>query len=210
MHDREIIEFFLGTGLPAVLVNSWREDVQLDVVIQDGQQGGLQAADFLAGRGHKRIAWFGRTDYTGHSLDRLSGAMIGLMRAGLSLPEEMIVRGTDEPLEEQARRLLSRPDRPTGVLALWQNNAWAVAAAAAKLGLTIGKDFEMVGWCKEEEYEASYGPLFRPGEVPPTVVWSMAAMAEAALERICARRENPALAPLRIKIPTRLRLPGKE
>jgi LacI family transcriptional regulator len=203
MHDRELIDFFLGTGLPAVLVNSWREDVQIDVVIQDGQQGGLQAADYLAGRGHKRIAWFGRTDYTGHSLDRLSGAMIGLMRAGLALPPELVV-SEDHGM---ARELLSRPDRPTAVIALWQGSARALAEAAAELGLAVGRDFEMVGWCREEEYDTSYRAIFRPGQVPPAVVWSVATMAEAALERISARRAHPAMPTLRIKIPTRLKMP---
>jgi DNA-binding LacI/PurR family transcriptional regulator len=207
MHDLGLIDALLGAGLPAVLVNSWREDVAMDTVMQDGQQGGLQAAAYLAGRGHRRMAWFGPMASTGHGLDRFGGALLGLRRAGLPAPEEHITAEGESGLAERARRLLSASDRPSGVIALWQGEALALARAAAELNLSIGKDFEMVGWCREEEYEESYAPRFRPGEVPPTVVWSAAAMAEAALDRISLRRSDPAKPALRIKIPTRLRMP---
>ena len=113
-----------------------------------------------------------------------------------------------DELLERARRLLAGPDRPTGIFALWQGCAWALAREAAERNLEIGRDFELVGWCREEEYEESYAPRFPPGQVPPTVVWSAAAMAEAALDRISLRRADPARTALRIKIPTRLQLPG--
>ncbi|HOX07618.1 MAG TPA: substrate-binding domain-containing protein, partial [Planctomycetota bacterium] len=206
MHDLGLIDALLASGLPAVLVNSWREDVAMDTVMQDGQQGGLQAAAYLASRGHRRVAWFGPMAQTGHSLDRFGGALSGLRRAGLAAPEEHITTDDEGVIAEQARRLLSGRDRPSGILALWQANALALARAAAELGLVLGKDFEMVGWCREEEYAESYAPRFRPGEVPPTVVWSAAAMAAAALDRISLRRSDPARAALRIKIPTRLRV----
>jgi DNA-binding LacI/PurR family transcriptional regulator len=207
MHDRALIDALAGSGLPAVLVNSWREDVAMDTVMQDGQQGGLQAAAHLAGRGHRRTAWFGPLTDSGHSLDRFGGALLGLRRAGLPAPEEHPAEVEGGELLERARRLLAGPNRPTGVFALWQGCAWALARAAAELGLALGKDIEMVGWCREEEYEESYAPRFRPGPVPPTIVWSAAAMAEAALDRISLRRADPTRPTLRIKIPTRLRLP---
>ena len=207
MHQLGLIDALLGSGLPAVLVNSWREDVAMDTVMQDGQQGGLQAAAYLAGRGHRKVAWFGPMADTGHSLDRFGGALLGLRRAGLPAPEEHVTVYGSAPaeLDERARQLLSSGNRPTAVLALWQENALALSRAAAELGLAVGRDFEMVGWCREEEYEESYAPRFRPGEVPPTVVWSAEAMAEAALDRISLRRADPERAALRIKIPTRLR-----
>ncbi len=208
MHQLGLIDALLGSGLPAVLVNSWREDVAMDTVMQDGQQGGLQAAACLAGRGHRKVAWFGPMADTGHSLDRFGGALLGLRRAGLPAPEEHVITDDDEETFELARRLLSGSGRPSGIIALWQRSALALARAAADLKLTVGRDFEMVGWCREEEYEESYAPRFRPGEVPPTVIWSARAMAEAALDRISLRRADPERSALRIKIPTRLRMPG--
>ena len=208
MTDPALIGSFQEVPLPAVLVNSWREDVQVDVIVQDGQQGGLQAADYLARRGHRRIAWFGVTDYTGHRMDRFSGALMGLMRAGLSFLPDMVYSITNETAEERARAMLMRPDRPTAVIALWQHCTQVVARVAAKLGLTIGRDLEMVGWSTEEEYADSYAAAFPRGEPPPTIVWSVNTMAEAALDRVYARHVNPALPLLRIKVPARLRLPG--
>jgi hypothetical protein len=37
------------------------------------------------------------------------------------------------------------------------------------------------------------------------VTWSVADMAEAALARLVERRENPGMAPVHVRIPTRLR-----
>lgn len=210
MHSRRLIEAMQGSGLPCVMVNSWREDVNLDVVMQDGQQGGLQAATYLAGRGHKKIAWFGPVTDSGHSMDRFAGAMLGMRRAGLEPLEEYVTEQFSQQLIESARRMLASPKRPRAILALWQDCCSAVAQAAAELGLVTGRDFEMVGWCREEEYSEGYAASFRPGELPPTVVWSAGEMAVAALDLLSLRRADASRPALRVKIPTRLRMPDEK
>jgi hypothetical protein len=72
------------------------------------------------------------------------------------------------------------------------------------LGLVVGRDFEMVGWCTEEEY-ADFCSWFPPGLVPAAVTWSIARMAEAAVARLKQRRMEPKLAPAMIRIPTAMR-----
>ncbi len=207
MHNPELVEFFKGSGLPVVQVNTWTEDSAVDTVNHDGQQGGLLAARYLAGRGHRRIAWFGLLNYTGHSIDRYGGALIGLRRAGLDFAPELTIDVTDRTsVLEKARALLSRPDRPEAIIAPWHDRAAALARAADELGLVVGEDFEMVGWAPEELYERIYASAFKEGEVPPAIVWSAAELAESAVERLAARRAHPELPAQRIKVPVRLRL----
>lgn len=203
MNELDLISFFKNSGLPVIMVNSWTEDVQVDAVIQNGFQGGLLAARYLVDQGHKHIGWLGHEYHSAHSAGRLGGALAGLDRAGLKLPENLIFRCNEETALEAARKLLARPDRPTAVIALWKFCALAVQQAARELGVEVAT----VGWCVEEEYENNYRQSFHSGQVPPTVRWSATAMAEAALDRISARRSNEKLPFIRIEIPAALHVP---
>jgi DNA-binding LacI/PurR family transcriptional regulator len=196
-------------------VDSWAPDVALDCVIQDGYRGSMLAAEYLAGRGHRRIGWVGPalSACAPLELERFSGAAGALASAGIELTPDLRV-GT--PAKDYAgyveglMRMLSRPDRPTAVLAMWQTAAQAVAAVAGELGLEIGSDLDVVGWVTEQGYDAVHRPNFRAGAVPPAVTWSVADMAEAALARLVERRENPGMAPVHVRIPTRLRFADEQ
>jgi LacI family transcriptional regulator len=174
--------------------------------------GGLQAAAHLIGRGHPRIAWMGPelTDGNTQVLERFSGAHAGLVRAGTDF-SHLVEAPLGDPAgaAKAARMLLAGSDRPGAILALWQDLGAALARAAGELGLVVGRDLEMVGWCTEEEY-ADFCSWFPPGRVPAVVTWSIARMAEAAVARLKQRRAEPQLAPLLQRIPTTLRADGKE
>jgi DNA-binding LacI/PurR family transcriptional regulator len=204
--DEKTVEVIRRAGLPALMLDQWFEGADTDSVMQDGHQGGLLAARHLVGLGCRRIAWFGSMDRNAHSLARFGGASAGLMGEDLSLPPEMIHRIPDGGELEAARRMLAGKRRPDGVIALWQAYACAVKQAADERGLTVGKDFHMVGWCSEETIENTYRPGLKGGPLPPTITWSIRTMAETAVSRLAERREHPALPPLQIKIPVRLRL----
>ncbi len=203
--DDVLIRAVAGSGLPAVLVDAWREDVELDSVMQDGHQGGLLAVAHLVACGHRRIAWFGSTLSDAHSKDRFGGFAAGMAAAGLPIDPALCVAADEPHALERARELLSRSDRPSAVAALWAGLAVPVAQAAADFGLVLGQGFDMVGWSMAEVFEAAYLPRFRAGQVPPTVTWSVRTMAEAALARMAERRLNPGMAALRVRIPVRLR-----
>lgn len=210
--DRRLLDALAGAGIPSVLVETWEVEGRFDAVVQDGFRGGMKAAAYLAGRGHRRIAWFGPRIAGRHVqiAERFGGAAAGLARAGLSLPDELRIESDSDDvgeLTEQAAATLSRPDRPTGVLALYLSRAVAAVRAAERLGLVLGRDVEIVGWVTEEVYEGSYRQMFRNGAAPPTMTWSLAAMAEAAVRRLEERRENHGAPTACIEIPARLRLP---
>jgi DNA-binding LacI/PurR family transcriptional regulator len=204
--EPEILDALSGTGLPVVAVNCWPRALELDCVMQDGQLGGLQAAEYLLARGHRKIAWFGRGGFVDHSMDRLSGAMVGMMQAGLSLDPRSQWDVDYGDAEQRARELLAGQDRPTAILALWQYTAAALARVAGEMGLQVGKDFDLVGWAREEDFDRTHALAFEEGKRPPAIVWSVNQMAEAALGRLQLRRERPGISTLRIKVPTRLRL----
>jgi DNA-binding LacI/PurR family transcriptional regulator len=203
----EVLAALKATGMPLLLLDAWVEGAGIDAVLQDGQGGGVLAARHLLELGCRRLAWFGSVNRNAHTLDRLGGALSALCVEGLAL-ETLVATERSDDLA-RARDLLSRRDRPEGVLALWQSDALALGRAAVELGLEIGRDFQMVGWCPEELYETHYAPGFRPGTVPPTVTWSIRTMAETAAARMAERRGNPGLPALRVKVPVCLRPAGR-
>jgi LacI family transcriptional regulator len=204
--DEQTVETIRRAGLPALMLDQWFEGADTDSVMQDGHQGGVLAARHLAGLGCRRIAWLGSMDRNAHSLARFGGASAGLMGEGLSLPPEMIHAVAEDGELEAARRMLSGPGRPEGVIALWQSYAFAVRQAADERGLAVGRDFHMVGWSSEETLESIYLPGLKGGPMPPTITWSIRTMAETAVSRLAERRDHPGLPPLQIKIPVRLRI----
>jgi DNA-binding LacI/PurR family transcriptional regulator len=208
--DPGFLELAIESGVPAVLVDAWRPEFQLDSVMQDGQQGGMLAAEHLAGLGHRRFAYVGSETMDAHGLDRLGGAITGLARLGLELtPEMRLLCGKDEA-EDRLRELLAGDDRPTAFICLWAEIGLRVARAAERAGLRRGRDYDLVGWCVEELYDEQWSAHFPEGEAPPVVCWSMRTMAETAIARLEERRANPSLPALRVKVPTTLRVGGSE
>jgi len=192
-------------GIPCLMLDAWWDGAGLDAVLQNGHMGGILAARHLLARSCRQAAWFGPPGDNCHALDRLGGALAALAAASPRLEPELLFAGDGDDLEKEALRMLSRRDRPDGVIALWQDYAMAVKRAADRLGLVLGRDLELVGWCAEEMYENFYRPGFGAGPVPPTVIWSIRTMAETAMSRLAERRETPALPPLWMKVPVALR-----
>jgi len=201
----ELIRAAREAGLAAVMVDAWEESAALDCVMQDGFMGGMLAARHLIAQGCRRIAWFGPIGESAHSRDRFGGAVTEIVSAGLELPPEMRVREAFPARVEAARSLMGRPTPPEAIVALWSDFAVQIKLAADARGMVLGRDYRLVGWSPEETYEARYRPAFGAGPVPPAAVWSVDAMAEAAVARLAERRENPKLTPLRVKVPMRLR-----
>ena len=198
------------TGLPAVMVDAWRPGADFDAVIQDDFGGGQLAVWHLLKAGCRRIAWFGSIGAGHHGRARYGGATAALAAEKMSF-SHVVEADLDSPeLAACAGEMLGGADRPDAVLALWRPVALALAAAARELGLEIGRDFQMVGWCSEEVYREGFLPIFEGGRVPPAVVWSAAAMAETALARLAERRARPGAPAVRMVVPARLSAPEEE
>jgi DNA-binding LacI/PurR family transcriptional regulator len=181
----------------------------LVVLFQNGFLGGAQAADHLVERGHRRIAWYGQINEGVHSATRFGGALTTLGRHGLELSSDCRIDALKPGAAAELGRLLAGPGRPTAVLALWGPHLREAAAVVRKLGLAIGRDVELVGWTTVEQYDQSIASHFRGERVPPVVEWSIADMAEMAIDRLASRREHPKQRPVVINIQTRIR-PAQE
>lgn len=206
----DLLKEAVASGLAIVAVDTCSEEIPLDYVNQDDFSGGWLAAEYLAERGHERIGWIGSCYPTAHSRARYGGAVAALSERGLRFKVERQLPIDSPNVAPELAKLLSAKHRPTGLFAPWQPLASAVGHATRQLGLKLGKDLDLVGWCAEEVFEDSFKPAFAGQAVPPAVVWSVATMAEAVVNRLAERRDNKDLSCIRLNIPARLRLPGSK
>jgi DNA-binding LacI/PurR family transcriptional regulator len=190
--------------IPAVMVNAFDMGSGLDSVMQDGFLGGMLAVQHLLAQGCRRVAWFGNNKKGEHRADRYGGACAAMDDAGREFCARFEAGKENE--DEKAREMLSGPDRPDGVVALWRSRSQAVVRAGHVLGLRPGRDLHVVGWCPEELYGHDYLEGLGGGKAPPVISFSIRTVAETTVARLTERRENPTLPPLRVKVPVRLRL----
>lgn len=111
-------------------------------------QGGMAATRHLAELGHRRIAAIGGPGRFWSANARLDGYRTALMRSGLPVDEELVVRGEFAVPDgrREALRLLALPAPPTGIVAGNDNQAFGVLQALGERGLRAPGDMSVVGF----------------------------------------------------------------
>lgn len=201
--DAGLLPGLRAAGLPTVLIDAAWPEADADAVMQGDYVGGWLAAKHLLDSGLRRIGWLGPLTRDGHSLARHAGAAAAFRHAGCAWPAALVVETDDGTLAARTAALLRRSPRPEGLLVLWRDVAVAVAATARELGLRLGTDLALVGWCPQEQWRRDYAPGF-DGPPPPSVTWSLRTMARLALARLGERRAHAQLEAVSLQVPMRL------
>jgi DNA-binding LacI/PurR family transcriptional regulator len=206
IEDQEIFQCLRRAGIACVAIESATRDLPIDYIFQDNFGGARLAARHLLDKGHKRIGWLGPVAQTLTAFERFAGARSALVERQMDFrPEDVVAH--EAHTEQPVQALLSRPDRPTAILALWRASALALAKAASRLGLTLGRDLDVVGWSTDESHQVIRAAMARdaaPGAVLPMVLWNTDELAEVVAARMQLHRIEPELRPLHIAIPPRL------
>jgi LacI family transcriptional regulator len=123
-----------GPGVRSVGTTNWR--------------GGQSATRHLIELGHRRIAAIGGPPPLWSSQARVDGFRAAMQEAGLPVDETLISHDdfTVPGGLAQARRLLSLPDRPTGIVAGNDAQAFGVLQALGELRLRAPDDISVVGF----------------------------------------------------------------
>ena len=167
-------------GIPFVLINRTNAD-HLCVRGHD-EEGAYRATQHLLERGHRRIALaIGRLD-TSTSAWRRDGYARALREAGRAVDDELVIEsGLDiDSGYEVGTGLLSRPDRPSAVLAVNDYVAIGVMSAARDLGVAVPDDLAVVGFNDARLARALLVPL-------SSVALPLATMGRLAVEMLLDR-----------------------
>ncbi len=144
------VAFLLESDVPFVSFGRTNNNWDFPWVDTDGRAGMRRAVEYLAGMGHKRIAFMGWPSDSLSGNDRLAGYLEGM--EVLELPvEDAFLYQSDYPNGQIDRILasweaLSADERPTAVLVIADYIAIEVIRAAERHGFTVGKTLSVVGF----------------------------------------------------------------
>ena len=135
-----------ATRIPVVLAGTREPNLpDVDIVVNDDFAGARSAAQHLIDLGHTRIAHLRGPGAIGTL--RLEGFRSCLLDAGLDADAYLETGGMSEDGGyAAARRLLSRSDRPTAILAFNDMAAIGALSAADDLRLRVPADVSLVGY----------------------------------------------------------------
>jgi LacI family transcriptional regulator len=181
------VSFLLEAGFPFVTHGRvLDETAPYSWVDTDGAAAFAEAFDLLYELGHRRFGLVTIKEPMTFRLDRTEGLLGAINRRGdpsVTLAVASSVR-FDAGLRRKAiRDLLTRPERPTAVLALFDGLALAVIEEASALGLSVPRDLSVIGF--DNIVSAGHA---RPGL---TTFDSDTAHSARALARILAERTGP-------------------
>lgn len=116
----------------------------------DHVRGGELAAGHLIELGHRRIAFINGPLHLSHCAERRRGMRQAARRHGLD-PDESVLEFTVDPITAVAQaevavdKLLSIPDRPTAVVCVNDQIAFAVLRALVERRVRVPRDMSVVG-----------------------------------------------------------------
>ncbi|MBB5873884.1 DNA-binding LacI/PurR family transcriptional regulator [Allocatelliglobosispora scoriae] len=141
----ERIAALAGLGLPAVVIGPPSASGPLASIWSDDGVSLIEAVEYLAALGHKRIARVGGISGLVHTAIRTetfaaTGTRLGLTT--VTVPTDY----TGEDGARATRRLLSSPSRPTALI--YDNDIMAIAglAVAQEMGLAVPGDLSIIAW----------------------------------------------------------------
>ena len=135
-------------NVPVIQVMRWLPGARLGAVVPDYALGMRMAAERLLALGHRRIAFLGGIEGNVVTTERVRGYWAALEAAGIAVDPALIVPAAVNPgggIEAlRAALALGRP--PTAALCFSDVVAFGVLDASAAAGLTVGRDFSVIGF----------------------------------------------------------------
>lgn len=145
---QEPLRRILDADVPVVVVDRELDDLPVDQILVDNEQGGYLAGRYLVDLGHRLIGCIMGPSDVRPSAGRVAGFRRALEEAGLSLPDDRIVRGDGRYSsgEQAMQELLSRN---LGITALFAfNDLMAVGALSTlrRAGVQVPDYISIIGF----------------------------------------------------------------
>lgn len=124
------------------------DDLMVDQVLIDNNEGGYLAGQYLVGLGHRRIGYITGPNQLSLSAQRLTGFRRALDEAGVELPPAAVVQGDFQygGGAEGMRELLRRDLGLTAVFATNDRMAVGAMSVLRRAGLRVPDDVSIIGY----------------------------------------------------------------
>lgn len=160
LHDWRV-QYLAGTDLPFVSMERSLDKSDHPSVEVDSQAGFKKLVAYLAGKGHRRIAYIGGQRELKIQADRFGGYKKALEAAGIAFDPKLVAEGdtTRQGGYQAAQRLLALDPLPTAITCINDLTAIGVLHAASERGLKVGRDLAVAGFDGIAESEFTSPPL---------------------------------------------------
>src|SRR5690606_19492949 len=137
---------FFQRGIAVVLCDHYVPDLPCDAVLSDNVSGAYEAATHVARLGHRRVSILGQDLPSTAAVERVKGALAGLVQAGVSPKEIQTIIAP--PSFDGGYAVLDRALEfgATAVLCGNDTMALGVIRRAFELGVNIPGDLSVVGF----------------------------------------------------------------
>mgnify|MGYP001021151012 CR=1 FL=1 len=182
------IETVVQLGHPVVVIEHIVDSMDVDCIVSDNYYGGYLAATHLIELGHRAIGYIQSTVHTDNFARRQEGFLAALKKHGLEFKEQQIFTAPTT-IEEVEATLIDKFKKsknfPTAFFA--ENDTLAIGAinSMKSIGLEVPNDVSVIGYDNAEMTSLYTSPSLTSIGIP------VREYAKLAVERLCARMENP-------------------
>ena len=157
----------LAELIPAVIIDNDIEDRSLPYIGINNKQGLIDAVDYLAGIGHRRIAFVSGIMDSAVGYDRMEGYKSAVSENGLDAGPELVFQGDYDFSSGQSacRKFLKMKNRPSAIVCANDSMAFGVIEEARRQGLSVPSDLSVIGF-DDIEFAAQSSPPLTTVKVP--------------------------------------------
>jgi LacI family transcriptional regulator len=147
--------------LPVVQVMRRVVGLKASVVAPENKEGARKAVVHLVAQGHRRIAFVGGVASMGVREERFAGYCAALDEAGIPLDSSLVIEAMTNYAGGATAlpQLLSLTEPATAALCFNDVVAIGLMRALAAAGITVGRDFSVIGFDDIEEARHTYPAL---------------------------------------------------
>jgi LacI family transcriptional regulator len=175
------LERIIAAGLPFIFLDFNDDHFQADTIVSDSFYGAYELTNYLISLGHTKIGFVGTINATGSIMDRYIGYYKALLKKGLRIREDWIIKDRDE--DGNFLDFALPADMPTAFVCNCDEVAYYFILELKRIGYRIPEDISVVGYDNNIHATLSNPQI-------TTVEVDVEAMSESAVISIIKRIKN--------------------
>ncbi|GAB6855249.1 LacI family DNA-binding transcriptional regulator [Asaia astilbis] len=190
-----------ASAVPYVVLDRLPQSCTADTVAVDNEQAASDAADYLAGLGHRKMLVVATTLSLANIRQRHAGIVAFCARAGLPEPKVLEVGHHAEEALPTLAAALAENDAPTAIIALTNSITLGALRCLHQSGHVVPDDVSLVGYDDYAWMRATLPPI-------TAIRQPVEELGEQAWRRLTHRIAGDSTAPVQVRLPCMLAVRG--
>ena len=151
-HEYKHLQHVIDAGIELIQFDRVTDELETLKVINDNEQGAMDAVSHLIEQGYKRIALLEGPQNLKIFKDRREGYLKGLQKHGLQVIDELVIENawTKELGAKGTKKLLGLPEPPDAIFASTSDfSALGVLEMALAMGIKVPSELGICGYANE-------------------------------------------------------------